>query len=140
MRALGFAVVIGLAFAAPGRAGEVFDSCASLGASTYEAGYEGVGPADTPDYSPYDAADACTLAHDADPADVAVAAWLGRALLERNATAEGIRLLTGAADGGSIVAAAVLGDALMLGRGVPRDRLRGIDLIRRAAAAGFPPA
>ena len=122
MRVPGLAIVMLLAFAAPAMADDLFDACAALGASTYESGYVGVGPADTPDYSAYDAADACAPAHDADPSNVALAAWLGRALLEQGKTEEAMPLLTRAAEGGNAVAQAVLGDALMLGRGIPRDR------------------
>ena len=68
-----------LAFAAPAMADDLRRLCRAR-RQHLQAGYEGVGPADTSDYSAYDAADACAPAHDADPTNVARPKWLGRAL------------------------------------------------------------
>ena len=54
--------------------------------------------------------------------------------------ADTIRLFTAAADKGHPVAQYLLGVALYEGAGIKQDREKGLDLIRKAAAQGFPEA
>ena len=119
---------------------ELFDNCAAQAASTWEPGYEGGAPADTGDFFAPGAVEACEPALDEDPSNTRLMAWLGNAYAADGQARRAVPLLEPAAAAGNPVALRVLGDLLILGKGIGQDKSRGIDLLGQAVAQDFVPA
>ena len=126
-------------FTSGANAQPAFDRCAAEAASQWEQGYESTGK-DTAFIDTNAAITACKEALEQDPGNPQIKGWLGRAYYANGQKDLAVPLFEEATTDGNVVALALYGDMLISADNVEQDMVRGADMLKIAAEAGFAPA
>jgi len=118
-------------------AGAFVSACADEAANPFQPGYEGRGKGQGA--IDFDAAfEACRAAAESDPDNMDVQAWLARLHYLQNDFEAMFPGIERSAEAGNAMAQQILGDVLVVGKGVDIDLQKSAEWLKASAASGYP--